>query len=132
MYRLVRSTSLAAVLLHMTFGCCWHHAHASAARHSTPEAVVEGRCHCHHDGHEDDGSPCDDPSGHQRCDGARCVFTRPESADSSTLRIDHLGLAPTRAIASVPTLDVIDGVDVTFWHVGPPIRLHLMNQALLL
>ena len=132
MSRLVRTFTLSAVLLHMVFGCCLHHAHLDGSEARGQVAVVETSCHCHHHGHEPSDQPRDDRSRHEGCDGAECVFTRPELADSSELLIGQDCLAPARVPPSGAKLRGIDLLDSALSHVGPPIALHLLNQALLL
>ena len=132
MSRSVRTITLSAVLLHMVFGCCLHHAHLDGSEAGTQVSLVETPCRCHHHGHEPSGQPSDRQSRHQGCDGAECVFTRPELADSSELLIGQDCLAPTGVLPSIPTLSVIDSVDSGLGHVGASIALYVLNQALLL
>jgi hypothetical protein len=132
MSRTVRSVALTAVLLHMTLGCCLHHAHATARQDCGEGTLLEtargGDCHGPHSRPE----PCQRQPRHRLCDNARCVFTRPEPTDLFALLIVQQGLAPSGVVLGHPRLAGIARVEPSVSHLGPPLRLHLLNQALLL
>jgi hypothetical protein len=85
----------AAVLLHATLGCCFHHAHSCEADCcDTPSKTADG-CPCHSDehressdvtSHDEHHSDHDRPHhdrphhGRHKCEGAECSFARTESA----------------------------------------------------
>ncbi|NUQ61924.1 MAG: hypothetical protein HUU20_05525 [Pirellulales bacterium] len=141
MYRLLHSIAMVAVLAHMVFGCCLHHAHGScgtsfgdasfAAQSAGPHglrspAVVEHTgCHCH-------AADClshENAPEHKGCDERDCVFIKPDDSSSGDLfapSIDGLFPAPLAAHAGqslrVPCQPVA---------IPSPLRLHLMNQVLL-
>jgi hypothetical protein len=131
MYRVVRSVVLSAVLVHMVFGCCWHHAHAFGSQ-AGDTSVVETSCPCGHHGHEDSSEPGDHRSGDQGCDGDQCVFTLPETGSTYRVTIGADCLPFIYSLPTSPAVIRIDSADITPHHLSPPIPLHLLNQALLL
>ncbi len=131
MYRAVHNVVLFALLVHMVFGCCLHHAHS----HPLPsgnEPCAETACPLHHGHDQANGEPRQHRPGDSGCDGSRCVFTRPESGDTPQASIGAHYLPPSCIVPRPPALSGIDTADTTPHHFGPPIPLHLLNQALLL
>lgn len=120
-----------AVVAHMVFGCCLHHAHASGEPSDTKALAVEASSPCRHGSAGPDQSR-DHTSPHQQCGGDRCVFTRPDPNDAPDLSIGHGYLNPVCVSPGIPTLGGIDRVDSRLGNLGEPIPLHLLNQALLL
>lgn len=135
MYRTLHTIAMAAVLAHMVLGCCVHHAHgehsalgpSAAGREECSRDDSAGRPHAHHDGcgsHEQG-------SGHEECGGRDCFFVKPDGNNSS----DDLIAWVDVAFFDPPA---VGGVDLRlplplahgplFW---PGIRLHLVNQVLL-
>lgn len=120
---------LACFVGHIVFGCCSHHAHAAA---SNAVATVETSCPCgsHSDTpkHPAGQQPCE----RQGCDHGRCVFVRAESVDDQRVSADFgmvaLAAEWPRAVELAPT----DSIDAGRIHVAPFIRLHLLNQTLLI
>ena len=131
-YRVVRSFAICAVLVHMVFGCCWHHAHAYETHLGEKASLVETPCGCDRHGHESSGQPYKHGSHHGGCDGAQCVFTRAESGQTAQGSIQAHCL-PLMCV--VPGPAAVNGIGAgisALHHSGPPIPLHLLNQALLL
>jgi len=119
-----------AVAVHMVLGCCSHHAHGS---HPANIPSVESSCDCGSHGHNEGGEPYDHQSGDQGCDGNQCVFTRPESGSASQVTVGMDCLPLICCVAPIPP--GMNGIDTLYMmphHCGPPIPLHLLNQALLL
>jgi hypothetical protein len=128
------------LLLHMLLGCCWHHAHACHHR-LLPAPVSPQGDDCdqwaiggphHSNGH---GSPGDDHHGSDHCQGSWCVFTAGERLTAVSLAVlqetaitvaptGHMGTAVTAAVPG-PGFSNLAGP-------CPPLRLHLVNQVLLL
>jgi hypothetical protein len=131
MHRAVHVISMLLVLAHMACGCCLHHAHAYGLQsRGTPAA--ETSCHCSHHGHEDGGEPGDHQPCDQGCDHDQCVFARVQSGGTSQVSIDADCVPLVSVVPSPPSANGIDTADSTEHHFGPPIPLHLLNQALLL
>ena len=119
-------TSLMAILLaaHSAFGCCWHHAHAYDG---LPNACCN---HNDHDGLPDE-PPCD---VEKECEGT-CQYVAAEK-----VRVDHLGDAGW-AVFVVPNVTFAESTfsslvrsRESFCPIdsGPPLRLHLLHQLLLI
>ena len=145
--RLVLGLALAAVLFHAVGGCCCHHAHAGffTPGFSTLDpglsTLPQAACDCHR--HVDKGTyqenhgEAGQPAAHRHgdgCDKGPCDFVVPESNGiivckpvlSLTAAIIH-----TDTIA-LPSLLVNRSFDSPSARSGPPLRLHLLNQILLL
>ncbi len=137
-----------AVAVHMLCGCCLHHAHAHGGRSNTRVSAVETGCCQHHDGSQHEranarGSsasgnvalalvPPDGSSDHQHCDGAHCVFTRPDSNDSFVMLTGAADATQEFVFLVAPTRNVLEFATAAFWHPGITLRIHLKNQAFLL
>jgi len=115
--------TLAALVLHMLLGCCWHHAH------SWKECAAAE----HHDHVGGEPHQPTTPSHHQsRCQQGKCVFVRPSHEQFDLAHCDRWpALALPASLAPVvehsaprPLLDLS----------GPlwPLRRHLMQQVLLI
>lgn len=129
MNRAFQIGTVLTLVVHMGCGCCLHHAHGSRA--ANPPSL-ESPCAWDHGGHEGGREPCDHRSGDQGCDGERCVFTLPEPGNASQVAIGAGCLSLIRVPPIVPGLNGIDTVDTMPRRCGPPVPLHLLNQALLL
>jgi hypothetical protein len=127
LHGLISFLTAALLLAHTVLGCCSHHAHGSDG----PAAIV---C-CEEQRQENDGSRCD--HSHKRdanCQGSKCAFVRP-----AKVQVGDLEVAPQLVCAvsspGDPRLILSDSPAPLFLmpH-GPvlPVRLHLMNQVLLL
>ena len=144
--RLVLGLAFVAVLFHAAGGCCCHHAHAAffTSQLSTPDSrqstLDAGHC-CH--GHADtgifEGNHCDDggQDGHRHGDGCNeepCVFVVPQQNDtvvyklvlSHTATIAHTDTASGQSFLANRTSDSPPAL------FSPPLRLHLLNQIMLL
>ncbi|QDU95059.1 hypothetical protein [Lignipirellula cremea] len=139
---------ITALVLHATFGCCFHHAHAlestccnastasSASRRSPPS------CCC--TGHAEDvdlstalvlepAPTSDQPAcpGSHDCDGVKCNFARTEiSPENEISSVTSLLLLPLRlqecVVPSTVTASVVpDGMQPL-----RPLRLHLFLAVL--
>lgn len=117
------------LLAHSLAGCCSHHAHAAGSE------VADQCCETHEHGHEHDGDANregdhGDPSKH--CDEGSCTFLREAAstvdfgllfAQCSAILAEHKA-EPSLNFAEVPRFDAET--------VGPPTRLHLFHQILLI
>jgi len=136
MGRFVRMLALAAVLAHMTLGCCVHHLHAHAAAGGGGPACARDGCgHDHARGDHDGDRPQKRGPAHKGCDHERCSFVRPDvggeprPAGERQLLARAASLPETTAAASRSTLD---GIDPSRVGCLEPLRLHLKNQILLI
>jgi hypothetical protein len=131
MHGFIHHLALALVLFHMTAGCCLHHAHAECLAGCQDSPHWSGCC-----SEDEDHHPCPAEKPHRHsteCDGGECVFVVPET-DSLVKLIgpfhplvavfaDRSGATPTAMARLLPT-----------WlepSRSPPLRLHLLNQVLL-
>ena len=134
MYRLVRALALAAVLVHITFGCCVHHAHAESVLGDGECAAGAGGCGEEHGDDHDRACPHRQEPSRGCCDRQPCSFVRPEVGGVLGVSIErHLlsvaaSLTGTAGAASRSTIDAIDLRRVVR---SEPVRLHLLNQVLL-
>lgn len=126
MHRAVCNVMVTALLAHVVFGCCLHHAHACAA---LPGAATDCKAACPCDHGEDQG---DHGSRHQRCHVDRCVFRAAESRHAPHVSVGEACLAPACVVADLPGQDGIEIADPAPHVCGLPIGLYLLNQALLL
>lgn len=120
-----------AVAVHMVFGCCLHHAHASGPRSGLPVSV-DATFPCEHHGHQHKGQPGDHRSGDPGCHGDKCVFTVPESGNASLVTVGADSLLFVCVVPIPPEMNGIDTVDTMPHHCGLPVPLHLLNQVLLI
>lgn len=138
----VTTVLTAAMLVHATLGCCFHHSHTwESSERATASGVAQaGSSHC--DGHarheESYGRPDADDDQHQcphngplHCKDVKCSFARTESSPD----VQSLQLADCLAILALPAINA--GVetkaascvsDVAF---DMP-RLHLVLRVLLI
>jgi hypothetical protein len=131
MHRIVHSLAACVVLLHILGGCCWHHAHAESTgccEHSSHPAeandLAEGDQDCTGQGshHSKDG-----------CHEAGCVFVAPELRGVVIVVRSVQGLSGPcpDVFAAASTISGRDPLGVPPSGSGPPLRLHLLNQVLL-
>src|SRR5262245_49976148 len=120
------SILMAAVLIiHAAFGCCWHHAHSCV-----PKASMSVTCCNHHD-HDDHRQPGESELD---CEGT-CQYVAPEK-----LRLDDPSLAAWAQLVAPPVTFAGRPIDAATRigkppcpiDSGPPLRLHLLHQWLLI
>ena len=129
------------LLVHLGFGCCSHHTHTHA---NACEAIAEsGSCGFGHHGfagitHHHDRLPLHDGSvPHQhRCDGVQCVFARlslaPKLSDASVVAVGSwLSAVSLREVGQTDSL-LRHRLDHFQSDAGPPLRVHLVYQVLLI
>jgi hypothetical protein len=131
MVPLCRIATAALLMLHLTVGCCGHHAHAcdSQGQSSSAQesATSSGQCQDGRAGHADHAH-----HGPQDCQGARCSvvsfgrtvidsLTSPSQTPFALLLADPLSLVRGESEQHFPTGRLL-----------LPVRLHLANQVLLI
>jgi hypothetical protein len=129
MARLVRVVTAAMLAVHVTVGCCAHHAHA--CRGEAHSSSFEG-------GATHDEQCCQSEADHAhhglgQCQGSQCSFVSSTAPNSNSF-------APSSLTLVTPLLDnqyssVNTDSEQPFFAVGrllPSVRLHLMNQILLI
>jgi len=133
----MHNVAMYLVLTHMLVGCCWHHAHAEhvACCQEHSDAVF---FHRHEDGDHDTGDhdcPHHDSPCHQNgCDEGECVFVVPE-VDTTVKLIDGghpLAIAPMEPFSGGSAKYPSASPEAPPPSNPPPLRLHLMNQVLLI
>jgi hypothetical protein len=133
-------SSLVAVSLfiHAMIGCCWHHAHESACCNDSPveQAAEVGCCHHNHSEHGDQqhGQPSQAPcKGHSHCQGL-CTYLPPQKSHVDTFSphtpLDFAAIAP--ATCDVHVVAVVRAERTHESPAGPPLRLHLYYQILVI
>ena len=78
MVHFVRTLELAAVLAHMSLGCCLHHARAQVASSSEASALHAGCCGHEHRGRDHSPAPHEKTPSQRCCDHEHCSFVPPE------------------------------------------------------
>ena len=147
MHKLVHNLALSMVLYHLMVGCCCHHAHADESGPHHDELAAS--C-CSHHGHghsghghsghgpQSEGEPSDPADGSDRehggCDDTRCVFVVPNAGGAIRLvgpvnPLALLGFAPQPTAAVFATSFSRETPQPA---VALPLRLHLLNQILLI
>jgi hypothetical protein len=128
-----------ALLIHAVMGCCWHHAHdALCSIRSSAEQALETGC-CHHDqgehGDQQQGQPSHAPCrGHSHCCQGLCTYLPAQKTQLDTLQshvpLDFAAIVQATCDAHVSALFHIERTHETA--AGPPLRLHLYHQILLI
>jgi hypothetical protein len=129
MAELLRILSVATVAVHLTMGCCWHHAHGcedgrnpATARDS---AVLGVQC--------PDSYGCQSDHGSSDCRQPKCSFVFPNRSILSAADVpDRLTL--TASLDAEQFRESIGSQQcfVTASRLLMPVRLHLANQVLLI
>ena len=130
----VLSSAIAALLfIHTACGCCWHHAHQSAACGHTQLPGLAGACH--HEkcppGDESSDGPC---RCRLECQGV-CTYLPPQKTrlDSPQVVVPFDLVAAVSASAEAHSGSAWHGgAELHSSHVGPPLRLHLLHQIFLI
>ncbi len=135
MHKLVHNLTMILVLYHVVVGCCWHHGHVESPAPSVGGPINTACCGHDHDGHHDGQNPAD--HSHQQggeCDDGMCFFVVPQ-VDGGAMAVDrpafsiNLGSNLSRQEGASPRCPLSEppppaGI--------PPLRLHLVNQILLI
>jgi hypothetical protein len=137
MHAAVSHCLAALMLIHSLLGCCWHHAQEEGDSSRLASFLVDpsGNCQQHPSGHSDHhqpGHPCkhhDDGT----CPGTWVYFSSGRPQVSKTLFF-----APLDSVVALPAMDNADrqlhGCERAA--IAPasrtPMRLHLLNQILLI
>lgn len=130
MRALLSSLVATSLLIHAAIGCCWHHAHTDSCCEPTQfeqATDCDGDHSCDkHDGHSH--GPCKD-----HCQGT-CHYLPVQKAQIDT----QVSQSPLDFAAIVPH---VSSVKLVVQHhaecthesaAGPPVRLHLFQQLLLI
>jgi hypothetical protein len=130
MRALLSSLVATSLLIHAAIGCCRHHAHTECCCETTnfEQATDSDDCHpCdQHDGHSQ--RPCKD-----HCQGT-CHYLPVQKAQVD----NQVAQSPLEFAASVPyvsNLQLVVQQHAESTHesaAGPPVRLHLFQQLLLI
>jgi hypothetical protein len=131
MNRTFRIGFLLAVTVHLTFGCCLHHEHASGAEVELSSAV-ETSCACEHHAQHHDGHPGNHDGSHEPCDEGVCRFTRPDTSASSDFLDALQYFSLVLDLPSPPSHRRVgqSRSESTFFQES--VSLHLLNQVFLL
>lgn len=138
MHRLFAGIAATLLAVHSVLGCCGHHAHACP-----PECIqVELQCSCEaqttvavHSGQQaPSAQPAHRHQGAEHCRASACVFLTKTSEESAnwlgSARDGLLMQGPAILLPSSPTHAASSLVQRSID--CPPLRLHLLNQVLLI
>jgi hypothetical protein len=132
MSKLLRILTAAVLTVHLTMGCCLHHAHACESTNCTLPATAASShdSHCH-----DSPSNDSDHSKHgpQKCKGEKCSFVPPSLTASHSLTQPLQGFVITLIEETTSPKGIV--AEQNFFATGRlplPLRLHLANQVLLI
>ena len=129
------------LFLHISFGCCWHHAHTCEEDCCDAPSMAAESCPCS-DHHQDDKpshrqDPAQDHSrSEHQCSGDQCVFTKTETSSDIlspfTLNLVLLDLAPE--FVSLQIASTAPNVEIESRHASgyPPLGTYLLHQILLI
>ena len=120
-----------AVAVHMVFGCCVHHVHASGTEADLPPSI-DATCPCEDHGHQHEGQPCDDGDHHEGCEVGPCTFTRPDSFGISNLLAGFQCLPTVLCLPPLAAPSGVDTASAALSGLSAPIPLFLLNQVLLI
>ncbi len=132
MVLLCRIVTAAVFMVHLTVGCCGHHAHACDSQGQSPPnqgpATPDGQCSDASDGHADHTH-----HGPGDCQGTACSVILSSPTDT-----DSFG-QPSQAFVAPPVCDLSSSLGISFeqrffptGRLSLPVRLHLANQVLLI
>lgn len=121
-----------AVAVHMVSGCCLHHAHAAGFPTDLSSSVEAVGCPCEDHGHQHQGQSGDHGSQEHGCNEGPCIFTRPDSSESSDLLAGLQGLALISCLPAGAALSRIDTACPAPSRFAAAVPLHLLNQVLLI
>ncbi len=135
MHKTVHTLTMLLMLYHVLVGCCWHHAHAESPTSRADGSLNTACCGHDHGEHHDGQEPADRP--HQQdgdCDDGMCFFVVPQ-ADGGAELVDKPAPATglcldlhrqSRSSRGWPPNEAPPPSGI------PPLRLHLVNQILLI
>lgn len=129
------STVAVSLLIHAVMGCCWHQAREAASGDESPVALAADiGCCRHHHAHAPQGQPSHSPcNGKSNCHGL-CTYLPPQKTQIDRLQshvpIDFAAIAPAMIDSQVAALRVMERTRELAPE--PPLRLHLLNQILLI
>lgn len=134
----VSNLTAAMLLVHALVGCCRDHNHNATTcdRTELSDSLASGCCHGDHatSSHENERpiAPCDCKLACK----ALCISLPPGKslidARQSTLCIDIVAFAPTAATLHTASADSYWNAGSGFHVSGPPLRLHLLHQVILI
>ncbi len=148
MRTIITLIAAAAFVLHLTLGCCAHHAHAvegsvcsehaSTVHHNHGCKGHGGNSHSHGSHDHDSQPPADGPAdeecpGHH-CNAGHCAFM---AAGKTVIAKDtYLAVLPLFVAAPLTHVSISPRISATISNSGrliaPPVRTHLFNQVLLI
>ena len=117
------------LVVHLTMGCCLHHAHGCEDSDPLAEAhhgaMPGGQCPESDSDHS--------PHGAQNCQGVKCYFILPNhTVSDSVIQPFHASFAVLLDDLFLP-VGIDSGLhDQPAGRLLPPVRLHLANQVLLI
>jgi hypothetical protein len=140
MHKLIHNMTMCIVLCHLLAGCCWHHAHAAEDEfwHHARGTMAAADAHTVSDEHGecvDHRNDQPDSSGRRRtCHEGHCVFVVPVIDGTSRLvgQVSLLARPAVTDVVSVPTSCALESCRRPLHKSGTPLRLHLLNQILLI
>lgn len=132
MKRVLHMAMILAVAAHLALGCCMHHAHASSFPMKISGLMKVAGSPCEHEGHGHQSQTCEHEGEEHGCDEASCVFTRPDSSETSDFFLSLQSLALISCGPVAPTLGGIETTCPVSSYSATSDPLHLLNQVLLI
>lgn len=126
MYRMYRIATAVVFAVHLMVGCCWHHAHGDQCRNVATAA--QHQCPADHDA-QGDGSQ----HGPFCCQGSKCSFAAPHNSSGNTLvQFPQLYAVAAQGDLFSPQCEGRHQGGCRSGLPCPTIRLHLVNQVMLI
>ena len=140
MHGVVSTLTAACLFVHMAVGCCWHpvpaRAQASAAVRTTGRSHASCCRHTHEreEGHSSTPTCPESPDYSCHEDNCSVVITSPQHEMTIKSLPSTFVVAPASATYAGQTLTQSSLLSICLapWISGPPLRLHLLNQLLLI
>lgn len=137
---LTTAATLAVMLLHAAFGCCWHHEHGRCAATEAGDDHTAASCDHDHEGHEHDRGEGHSPhfhlggeapeGGHDHgdCASDMCRFVSSAPMDLPLAEVSWVGVSGTEAGLASLLVAVTSGADSARCNgcdggSAPPLRL---------
>lgn len=137
MRTLISLITAAAFLLHLSLGCCAHHAHATESNEDTAHSLAAHTCPHHKHPHDGQSVPAhsgdNSETPRDTCTDGGCVFlavvkitlaTEVAVSWTPAFAFEHIGELASASCVSLETLAKT--------RPPLPVRLHLFHQQLLL
>jgi hypothetical protein len=129
MAKLCRIATAAMLAVHITVGCCAHHAHGCEGKDCSSSAHGDAT----HDGQCPGRGAGNSHHGSHDCHGEKCSFVSPSRTVSDSLVLPFQAFFAPSLDNQLPPVGMGRGRDfLASGRLLLPVRLHLANQVLLI